>query len=71
MDFVSEIKKQRASRKLVEEIAETCFDSCVYNFTSRVVDPREKLCIYHCTEKYLLHSIKVTKILTEQAILNK
>lgn len=64
-------QSRKESQKVISEMVDECFSTCIYNFRTRKIDPKEKLCLYQCTDKYFRHATKSGRIMTEQQLLMK
>jgi len=64
-------QSRKESQRVVSEMVDSCFNACIYNFRTRKIDPKEKLCLYQCTDKYFRHATKSGRIMTEQQLLMK
>jgi hypothetical protein len=55
-------QKRKDTLKVIGEMVGTCFDNCVYNFRTRKLDSKEKLCLYQCTDKYFRFATSLARL---------
>ena len=70
-DALNFLFRTREMSNMIVELTDICFDSCIYNFRTRKLDPKEKLCIFTCSDKFYRVASRVGKILDEQSLLEE
>jgi len=50
-------------------LVERCFHGCVKDFKTRSLTDQEELCTIRCSDKFLKHSAKVSRVFAEQSVL--
>lgn len=69
MEMFFEQQARKDSHRMIADMVDECFSACIYNFRTRKIDPKEKLCLYQCTDKYFRHAAKANRVMTEQTLL--
>lgn len=57
--------------RMYNSLVERCFHGCVKDFTTLSLTDKEELCLVRCTDKFLKHSAKISRVFAEQGILQQ
>jgi len=58
-------------RKMYNSLVERCFHGCAKDFTTRSLTDKEELCLNRCTDKFLKHSAKISRVFAELGVLEQ
>jgi len=69
-DFMGKLQAKDTAR-MYNSLVERCFHGCVKDFTTRSLTDKEELCLIRCTDKFLKHSAKISRVFAEQGLLQQ
>lgn len=69
MEMFLEQQSRKEANKMISGMVDECFSACIYNFRTRKIDPKEKLCLYQCTDKYFRLVSRANRVMMEQNLL--
>ena len=69
MEMFLEQKSRKEATSMVSDMVDECFSACIYNFRTRKIDAKEKLCLYQCSDKYFRVVSRANRIMMEQNLI--